>query len=247
MAERMLTTGQAAKLFSVTPDTVLKWIKAGRVPARRTPGGHYRIDPRELERLIPRDEARPFRFCWEYNANGGEVLDECLDCLVYKARAHRCYEMIELGKANGHSLVFCRTTCEECEYFRLVHGQAANVLVVSLDEETVKQLRAGALAATYNLAVAECEYSLSALVEDFRPDFVVIDGAMGIDRAREMANHLVQDPRVALVRVVLAATEEEFPKECNRRIFARIDRPFGIQEISDCIAGLREDLTSGRA
>ena len=45
------TTGQAARLCSVTPDTVLKWIKAGRIEAQRTAGGHYRISPQELERL----------------------------------------------------------------------------------------------------------------------------------------------------------------------------------------------------
>ena len=33
-----LTTTQAAKLLSVSPDTVLKWVKAGKLQARRTLG-----------------------------------------------------------------------------------------------------------------------------------------------------------------------------------------------------------------
>jgi excisionase family DNA binding protein len=38
-----ITTGEAAALFGVEPDTVLRWIKSGYIPASRTPGGHYRI------------------------------------------------------------------------------------------------------------------------------------------------------------------------------------------------------------
>ena len=45
------STGQAAKLCAVTPDTVLKWIKRGRLRARRTPGGHYRISREDLDEL----------------------------------------------------------------------------------------------------------------------------------------------------------------------------------------------------
>ncbi len=39
-----LTTGEAAAIFDVDPDTVLRWIKSGEIPAIRTPGGHYRIN-----------------------------------------------------------------------------------------------------------------------------------------------------------------------------------------------------------
>ena len=42
----LLTTGQAAKLCSVTPDTILKWLKRGRLNGVRTAGGHYRIERR---------------------------------------------------------------------------------------------------------------------------------------------------------------------------------------------------------
>ena len=48
----LLTTGQAARLCSVTPDTVLKWIKKGRLRGVRTAGGHYRIERRLLDPLI---------------------------------------------------------------------------------------------------------------------------------------------------------------------------------------------------
>ena len=57
----MLSTGKVAKLRSVTPDTVLKWIKGGQLPAIRTAGGHYRIARRDLdghlERRLPFENA----------------------------------------------------------------------------------------------------------------------------------------------------------------------------------------------
>ena len=48
MADRLdnkdyLTTSQAAKILSVSPDAVLKWARAGKIEAYRTPGGHFRI------------------------------------------------------------------------------------------------------------------------------------------------------------------------------------------------------------
>ena len=46
-----ISTGKAAKMLSVTPDAVLKWIKKGKIPARRTPGGHYRIPLDAVYRL----------------------------------------------------------------------------------------------------------------------------------------------------------------------------------------------------
>ena len=39
MSERYLSTGQAAGICSVSPDTILKWIRSGKLPARKTAGG----------------------------------------------------------------------------------------------------------------------------------------------------------------------------------------------------------------
>jgi excisionase family DNA binding protein len=39
-----ITTGEAAAIFDVDSDTVLRWIKSGKIPAIRTLGGHYRIN-----------------------------------------------------------------------------------------------------------------------------------------------------------------------------------------------------------
>ncbi len=47
-----ISTGKAAELLSVTPDAVLKWIKKGKLPARKTAGGHYRISLDSIKDLL---------------------------------------------------------------------------------------------------------------------------------------------------------------------------------------------------
>src|SRR5512140_1872369 len=94
-----LSTGEAAALCSVNPDTVLKWIKKGRLPATRTPGGHYRIEEHDLAALVPphartalvgseplANNQRVLR-CWEFLNRPGVVRDECRKCVVYQIRA----------------------------------------------------------------------------------------------------------------------------------------------------------------
>jgi excisionase family DNA binding protein len=46
--DKPLTTGEAARYCHVTPVAVWKWIKKGKLPAYRLPGGHYRIDRNAL-------------------------------------------------------------------------------------------------------------------------------------------------------------------------------------------------------
>lgn len=47
-----LTTGEVAKMFSVAPSTVKRWVDAGSLPvAFRTIGGHARFDAATVEKL----------------------------------------------------------------------------------------------------------------------------------------------------------------------------------------------------
>lgn len=48
-----ITTRQAAEALQVTPRTVARWIKDGKLPARKVPGynGPYLIDPAALAEL----------------------------------------------------------------------------------------------------------------------------------------------------------------------------------------------------
>lgn len=46
-----VTTGEAAKLFNVTPSTIKRWADAGDLPHTRTLGGHLRFNRAELEAI----------------------------------------------------------------------------------------------------------------------------------------------------------------------------------------------------
>lgn len=249
MKEKLLTTGQAAELCSVTPDTILKWIRSGYLPAHRTAGGHHRINSRDLQMVVePITENRkatlpahpatrkPYQYCWEFNGEG-ELPDGCKDCAVYRMRAHRCYEILNLAPEADHPKVFCDKSCPECDYYRTVHEQAVNVLIVSEDKEMTKSLLKEATASSLNMEITDCEYSCSTVVSYFRPDFVIVDCMLGQKISRDICFHLSQDPRIPFVRIVLAANEREIPSICDKEIFARIKRPFAVQDVLECIKG----------
>lgn len=52
-----MKTSAVALQCGVTSWTVLAWVKAGKLPARKTPGGHYRFDPTDVDALLMDDEA----------------------------------------------------------------------------------------------------------------------------------------------------------------------------------------------
>ncbi len=250
-SSRFISTGQAAKHCSVTPDTILKWIRSGLLPARRTAGGHHRINEQDLERVLhPSPDStkdlplapdrRTFKYCWQFNGNKGEIPEGCLACAVYQMRAHRCYEVARLTPEAGHPKLFCKTSCQECDYYRLVHEQDINVLVVSDDTQLTQALQKEADRYDFNIELTDCEYTCSAAISHFRPDFAIVDCSIGSQLSRDICNHLHQDPRAPFVRVVLAGEAEDFPIACDKEVFARIRRPFNIQDIADCILGASE-------
>lgn len=245
MASKLLSTGQAAKVCSVTPDTILKWIRSGRLPAQRTAGGHHRVDRRDLEQILragatnevpARDNGNgEFRFCWEHKGDG-TLLDGCQECVVYALRAQRCYEVVKLQPDVGHAKLFCEGSCDDCDYYREVHEQATNVLVVTDDEDLTQRLRDGAVTAPFNLEFATCEYDTSAAVQTFRPDYALVDCSLGEQRTLDITTHLASDPRLPFVRVILAGTLNEFPADCDELVFARIHKPFKLADLANCTA-----------
>ncbi len=257
MSASYLSTGQAARLCSVTPDTVLKWIHSGRLQARRTAGGHNRIERGELERLLSIASSRPapaktvaaadraFLFCWEYYGKGRPT-SNCVSCPVYQARALRCYEVVKLlGQGRGPR-AFCRRGCTACDYYLKMHRQPLNVLVVTDDQELVRKLKQEAQPSDFRLAYADCEYTCSMMVHDFRPDYAVVDCSLGKGKSREITEHLLLDPRAPSVRVILAGRGDEFPADCDRKVFARMVRPFGIGDIQQCIRSASAEIERNR-
>ena len=49
--EPLLTSAQAAERLAVSPKTISRWAKQGRLPHLRTLGGHRRYDPDMVDQL----------------------------------------------------------------------------------------------------------------------------------------------------------------------------------------------------
>ncbi len=247
---RQFSTGEAAKLLSVEPDTVLKWIKKGKLTAATTAGGHHRIDSREIDRLLEMQRAGgaaispPERFdhpmrCWEYLNQAGEVREECRRCVVYRVRAAFCFELLRLAGELVDTRQFCRGSCEECCYYQRVAGARTKVLVISSDAALLRRLEE-ADAQTLELRAVANGYCASALLETFRPAFAVVDRDASPGGWRELIDCLRRDPRLPGLKVVLVVPRTALRGRTARPrgVVGVLGKPFGPEGLVELIASL---------
>jgi excisionase family DNA binding protein len=241
MSASMLTTGKAARLCSVKPDTVLKWIKKGRLPASRTAGGHYRVEERDLLLVLSQEStseqdweecaalcSRPMR-CWEYmNHSPGSA---CEECVVHRVHAAWCFRLVNVLKGAGHAKRFCGSPCQECPYYRRVHGLATNVLVITKDEALIQDL-AKRESDSVAFRFARRGYDASAVISVFRPAFVVFDQAVLETLGVALLDALAADPRTAGARILVAVRKGVIGSRIHSSaIFATVEEPFDADEI----------------
>lgn len=55
---RFFRVGEAAERLGVSPQTLKQWIYKGTLRTMRTAGGHHRISPSEVDRLLARGSSR---------------------------------------------------------------------------------------------------------------------------------------------------------------------------------------------
>jgi excisionase family DNA binding protein len=246
MAKRLLTTGEVAEICSVARDTVFKWIRAGYLPAARTAGGHHRVDRSDLDQFLAHSET-PKRevpqvgspespqYCWQHHGEG-KVLEGCKRCGVYLMRAQRCYEWFRAVGSAGQPGIYCEVNCPECDYYQSVHGQQTNVLVLTNDPELSRAILEADEEGGFNIRVADCGYECSVLVDEFRPDYVIIDTGLQSEEVQTIAQHLMRDPRLPFVRVVVAGESADFEFECEEGFFGQMKRPISVQDIKKFVA-----------
>jgi tRNA 2-thiouridine synthesizing protein E len=244
-----LTTGQAAELCAVTSATVLNWIRKGRLEGVRTAGGHYRIKREVLEPLLDEHHStgwevtpqakhamRPLR-CWEYMSDGGVVRDECKDCMVHSMRAAWCFQVATLDPELHKAGLLCPTSCDDCAYFRRVMGLPTNVLVTTSDQELVDSLD-GERHNDLTLRVAHNEYEAAALVQDFLPDFAVVDQEYFPASEGGLLDNLAGDSRLPGLKIIAAVPHgaTRLGIGANRTAVVRvIEKPFGLSQIAAVI------------
>lgn len=244
---KLLTTGQAAELCSVTPDTILKWIKKGRLYGVRTAGGHYRIERRDLEPLVvspsradvltrPDPECDPKRLrCWEYFGEDGTVREDCHQCVVYRVRATRCFLMAGMDWDIGHARRFCQRSCDDCVYYRRVNDLATNVMVITQDHGLIDSL-AGSQDERITLRFARNSYEASAMFHDFQPAFAAIDVEHVPTRATRLIDSLAADPRVPGIGVILVVPPDMTGRKRRQLkhdlIVGVLEKPFDIDQLA---------------
>ncbi|MFC1705987.1 helix-turn-helix domain-containing protein [Planctomycetota bacterium] len=252
----VMTTGQAARLCSVKPDTVLKWIKKGKLPATRTAGGHYRVAPRDLEPFMPvrpvdghpgprlGGSGRTLR-CWEYMDLRGEQRDECKACVVYRSRASWCFAMADLESDIGHAKLYCDTSCQTCAYYRRVRGLPTYVLIVTSDEELIERVGREQNESVKVRCVRNA-YEASATIHSFRPAFAVVDHELIATTESQLLVSLAGDLRLPGLKIIVAV-----PHGMGRRLARNpemqdfhgvIEKPFGAVRIATVINGFPVEL-----
>lgn len=245
MNKNHYTTSQAAKLLSVSADTVLKWVKAGKISSYRTPGGHYRIPADAVETLLPGTRLDPvltesdksYDFCWNFYAGDKGVRTECTDCVAYRSKARRCYEMRGIPEEFGHLRLFCESSCEECDFYQRTHQQRRSVLIVSRHHRWLDELVTQADGTTLKLECATSEYECGTLIEKFRPDFIVLDRSLGSSRTRNLCRHLNEDERIPFTRIILTSRFARWTEECEQEVCGWIEKPFTLPQLDNFIEG----------
>ncbi|MFH1726509.1 MAG: hypothetical protein ABII00_18010 [Elusimicrobiota bacterium] len=174
--------------------------------------------------------------CWEYLAEGGVVREACKTCVVYRVRAARCFQMAEMGPGLGHAKRFCRSSCEECVYYRRVHGLDTNVLVVTPDEDLIKRLKAQERKGMA-LRFARNGYEASTVVQAFLPAFAVVDQRVIEAGGEGLLDCLSGDERLPGLKIIVAAVKDAPGPEAwdGRSVAGVVEKPFGVDEIASVI------------
>jgi len=247
--QEYLTTTEAAKLLGVAPDTVLKWVKAGKVKSRRTLGGHFRIPVSELSLFASEtstsvgtnkltSQQTVHQYCWEFLAGGGEIKEECRDCITFRSRATRCYELKDLPGELGCLNLMCDTECTKCDYYRVVHGQGVNVIALSHTGKLISDIQGSGTHDGIDIRFVTAEYEIASLIQNFRPDYVVVDCSFGKRRTAEICSSLFADIRIPVSRIILSSRTRKIKDYCDREVFGWIRKPFSLQQLKECIRGV---------
>lgn len=250
MARTYYTTSQAARMLSVSADTVLKWVRAGKIRSYRTPGGHARIPMEAITALLPSSAAEralmegagsareePYRYCWDFYAGPEGVGQACRDCVVYKSQARRCYEMREIPEEFGHLKLFCDSSCNDCEFYQITRQQALCALVVSRNTSWLEKLADQSDESSLELQFVASEYECAAKIEKFRPDYIVLDCSFGMARTRDICCSLARDERIPFTHIILTSRQAQWKEDCDAEIFAWIKKPFSVRQLTELVEG----------
>ena len=103
---KIISTEEAARLLGVSQQSVRKWCQSGKIRAKTTPGGFYKIERSELERFrqefnMPNLDANDFVLIIEENGERIKFISGLLEMLDFDVVTAN--DLISIGIAIGNS------------------------------------------------------------------------------------------------------------------------------------------------
>jgi excisionase family DNA binding protein len=103
---KIISTEEAARLLGVSQQSVRKWCQSGKIRARTTPGGFYKIERSELERFrqeynMPNLDSNEFVLIIEENNDRIKFISGLLEMLDFDVVTAN--DLISIGIAIGNA------------------------------------------------------------------------------------------------------------------------------------------------
>ncbi len=103
---KIISTEEAARLLGVSQQSVRKWCQSGKIRAKTTPGGFYKIERAELERFrqefnMPNLDSSEFVLIIEESTDRIKFISGLLEMLDYGVIT--AHNLISIGLAIGNS------------------------------------------------------------------------------------------------------------------------------------------------
>jgi len=143
---KIISTEEAARLLGVSQQSVRKWCQSGKIRAKTTPGGFYKIERAELERFrqefnMPNLDANEFVLIIEENSDRIKFISGLLEMLDYDVVT--AHDLISIGLAIGNSrpsLIITGTKLSKLKIDDLLaaladNSQTKNLALLVISEE----------------------------------------------------------------------------------------------------------------
>jgi CheY-like chemotaxis protein len=118
-----------------------------------------------------------------------------------------------------------------------VHGQGLKVLILSERPETLMPEDRIPPERGLEVRLVSSEYECAREIENFRPDYVIVDCALGRKRTGEVCNAIFDDPRIPVPRIILTSKTRSIRDYCDREVFGWIRKPFPPERLRECLEG----------
>jgi excisionase family DNA binding protein len=146
---KIISTEEAARLLGVSQQSVRKWCQSGKIRAKTTPGGFYKIERSELERFrqefnMPNLDSNEYVLIIEENQERVKFISGLLEMLDFEVVT--ADNLIGIGIAIGQtrpSFVISGTTLSKLDLEKLLSSflesiETKNIPILIISEEGQK-------------------------------------------------------------------------------------------------------------